>query len=201
MKIDSRIEGIEGVDISLLHPGDIDDIVEMLKNPEVCRYLFFAPAPERVYRDYFAPIAKNMKDELAEGRHPHNMVFILRDSETGEFIGQCGVMAVPLVDGVYEVGYQFREEHWGRGLATSACMLALSYIFTYLKGHRAQADTYETNMASRRVLEKCGFRQEGYFRGYFKKGDALISRANYGILRDEMGEKEILSLKKKYRVK
>jgi RimJ/RimL family protein N-acetyltransferase len=97
---------LEEIETSPLKYEDIEDIVEMLKNPEVCRYLFFAPAPEEVYRGYFKPIAAQMEGELKEGRKPSNMVFILRERSSGNFIGQFGVMAVPMIKGVYEVGYQ-----------------------------------------------------------------------------------------------
>jgi len=194
----SRFLGIDGVEVSLLKHGDIDEIVEMLENPNVCRYLFFAPAPKEIYKGYFEPIAMEMKSSLDRGELPKNMVFILRDAQSKEFLGQCGVIAVPMIEGVYEVGYQFREEHWGKGLATKASKLCINYIFNYLSGHRAEANCYETNMASRRVLEKCWFRHEGYFRGYYRKDSGYIGRANYGLLRDDMKERSLEELKEQF---
>ncbi len=176
---------LEEIEVSPLKIEDIDDIVEMLKNPEVCRYLFFAPAPEEVYRGYFEPIAAQMRRELEKGRDPSNMVFILRERSSGSFIGQCGVMAVPMIEGVYEIGYQLREEYWGRGIGTFACEMALDYIFDTLGGHRAEANCYSTNRGSKKVLEKCGFAYEGELRGYYRVGDEFIGRSNYGLLRTD----------------
>ncbi len=176
---------LEDIEISPLKKEDIEDIVEMLNNPEVCRYLFFAPAPEEVYRGYFEPIAAQMEGELEEGRKPSNMVFILRERSSGSFIGQFGVMAVPMIEGVYEIGYQMREEYWGKGIGTFACEMALDYIFDTLKGHRAEANCYSTNRGSKKVLEKCGFSYEGELRGYYRVEEEFIGRSNYGLLKTD----------------
>jgi len=176
---------LEEIEVVPLKKNDIDDIVEMLKNPEVCRYLFFAPAPEEVYRGYFEPIALEMMKKLKEGKNPSNMVFILREKKSSQFIGQCGIMAVPMIEGVYEVGYQLKQEYWGRGIGTFACEVALDYIFDTLGGYRAEANCYSNNRGSKKVLEKCGFTYEGEFRGYYRVGDDFIGRSNYGLLRSD----------------
>jgi RimJ/RimL family protein N-acetyltransferase len=52
-----------------------------------------------------------------------------------------------------EVGYWIGREHWGRGIATHALHLFLEEI-----PHRPlYAHVARHNIASRRVLEKCGF--------------------------------------------
>lgn len=183
--MEEKVDYLEGIEIVPLKERDIDDIVEMLQNPEVCRYLFFAPAPEEVYRGYFEPIAAQMDKEMDEGRDPINMVYILRERERGNFIGQFGIMAVPMIEGVYEIGYQLREEYWGRGIGTFACEKALDYIFDTLGGHRAEANCYSINRGSKKVLEKCGFAYEGELRGYYKVEDEFIGRSNYGLLRTD----------------
>lgn len=55
-----------------------------------------------------------------------------------------------------QLGYWFGRDHWGRGLATTAlalflCELTVRPVHAYVAGH---------NVASRRVLEKCGFRPD-----------------------------------------
>ncbi len=55
--------------------------------------------------------------------------------------------------GQREVGYWLGREYWGRGIATHALELLLTEIATRpLYAHVARH-----NLASRRVLEKCGF--------------------------------------------
>ncbi len=56
-------------------------------------------------------------------------------------------------DGERQVGYWLGREHWGRGIATRALRLLLENV-----PHRPlRAHVAKHNVASRRVLEKCGF--------------------------------------------
>jgi RimJ/RimL family protein N-acetyltransferase len=57
-------------------------------------------------------------------------------------------------DGVREVGYWIGREHWGKGIATRALTR-----FLLLERYRPLTAVVAVhNVASRRVLEKCGFR-------------------------------------------
>jgi RimJ/RimL family protein N-acetyltransferase len=60
-----------------------------------------------------------------------------------------------------EVGYRFLEEHWGRGYATESARAAVAYGFDEVGLERIVAVALETNVASRRVLEKCGLHEIG----------------------------------------
>ena len=180
-----KFQGIEDIEVGILVEEDIDDIVEMLQDPKVYEYLYFAPGPDEIYRGYFEPIAKEIKEKKESGIVPENMVYILRDKNTKEFIGQSGVMTVPMIEGVYEIGYQLKQKYWRKGVATFACKLGLDYIFNELKGHRAEANCYMSNTGSKKVLEKCGFTYEGEFRGYYRVEDRFEGRANFGLLKKE----------------
>jgi RimJ/RimL family protein N-acetyltransferase len=74
---------------------------------------------------------------------------------SGRVIGVAGL--VHLQDGPeIEVGYRFRETHWGNGYATEAARAAIAFGFDELQLERIVAVTLPDNRASRRVLEKCG---------------------------------------------
>jgi RimJ/RimL family protein N-acetyltransferase len=55
--------------------------------------------------------------------------------------------------GEHEVGYWLGREYWGKGIATSALTQFLEFIET----RPLYAHVAKHNIASRRVLEKCGF--------------------------------------------
>lgn len=61
-------------------------------------------------------------------------------------------------DGHHAVGYWLSREHWGRGVATRALALLLQEV-TIRPLH---ANVARTNVASIRVLERCGFAITGY---------------------------------------
>ncbi len=56
---------------------------------------------------------------------------------------------------IIEIGYAINPEYWGRGYATEALKGAIQYLFE--SGYAViRAGIFEENIASRRVLEKCG---------------------------------------------
>jgi [ribosomal protein S5]-alanine N-acetyltransferase len=59
-----------------------------------------------------------------------------------------------------EIGFVVGRPHWGRGLCTSAAQLIIDYGFRELGLAVVRAEVLQRNLASRRVLEKLGFRIE-----------------------------------------
>ena len=59
--------------------------------------------------------------------------------------------------GEREVGYWIGREYWGKGIATKALLLFLGLV----KIRPLYAHVAKHNVASRRVLEKCGFTVTG----------------------------------------
>jgi RimJ/RimL family protein N-acetyltransferase len=80
--------------------------------------------------------------------------------DSGELIGAAGLQHL---DGgpEVEVGYRFLKEHWGRGYATESALSSLAFGFDELGLERIVAVALESNIASRRVLEKCGLKEVG----------------------------------------
>ena len=85
----------------------------------------------------------------------------------GESVGGLGYVPGTDVERYSaEVGYWLGETCWGRGIATEALRLFTEHAFTDLRFLRLFAVPLADNMASVRVLEKCGFSLEGRLRGH-----------------------------------
>ena len=87
--------------------------------------------------------------------------------EGGALVGYVNLNAV--VRGVFQnayLGYAVAEAANGRGVATEAVREATRIAFEELGLHRVQAAVMPRNAGSIRVLEKTGFRREGYAQGY-----------------------------------
>jgi RimJ/RimL family protein N-acetyltransferase len=80
--------------------------------------------------------------------------------DRGEIIGAAGLQHLEGGPEV-EVGYRFLKEHWGRGYATESALASLAFGFEELGLDRIVAVALGTNVASRRVLEKCGLEEIG----------------------------------------
>jgi RimJ/RimL family protein N-acetyltransferase len=65
------------------------------------------------------------------------------------------------VAGQLTLGYMLHPDHWGQGLVVEAAQALIDATFRYTATEAVTADIRVINAASRRVLEKCGFRHEG----------------------------------------
>ena len=89
--------------------------------------------------------------------------------EPARFIGKIalnGVMRGALY-GAY-LGYWMDVEHQGKGLVTEAIAAVLDFAFGPANLHRVQAAIMPRNARSLRVIEKLGFRREGYAERYLQ---------------------------------
>ena len=82
-----------------------------------------------------------------------------------------------------EVGYWLGEAFWGRGIATDALRAITDYAFATFPIIRLEAGVFGWNPASARVLEKCGYVQEGRLRQAITKDGLVTDRLIYGLLR------------------
>jgi ribosomal-protein-alanine N-acetyltransferase len=71
-----------------------------------------------------------------------------------------------------EFGYALSAEYWNKGLMSEAVREILKFGFNDMQLHRAEARCYIDNIASERVLQKCGMKYEGIIReSFFVKGE------------------------------
>lgn len=66
------------------------------------------------------------------------------------------IQAVPIPQG-WEIGYHIAKAFCGNGYATEAVKVFLPKIFQYLEISQMYGICHAKNVASRKVLEKCGF--------------------------------------------
>jgi RimJ/RimL family protein N-acetyltransferase len=85
----------------------------------------------------------------------------VRDLATGRFAGRGGLLHTAITGGDdVEVAYAFLPEFWGRGLATELAHESVRTAFEVLGLAEVVCFALPTNLASRRVMEKVGFRYE-----------------------------------------
>jgi ribosomal-protein-alanine N-acetyltransferase len=166
-------------------PGDAEDMLAYISDPEVARHTTWEPydSIEQV-RDHLRSVISNY-----ERGEPANWGVTLRESD--RLIGMCGFMA-----GSWEpeyarasLGYAIAREYWDRGLTTEAVRAAIAFGFNHLSLNRIEARCIAENTASERVMQKAGLSYEGTLRDYvFRKG-AYRDYKVYSILRREHSSK------------
>lgn len=82
-----------------------------------------------------------------------------------------------------EIGYWLAKPYWGRGLMTAAIQKACSFAFSEWDLAKITAHVFARNPASARVLEKCGFEQEGYLKKHYLKDGEFLDAKSYGLIR------------------
>jgi RimJ/RimL family protein N-acetyltransferase len=122
---------------------DVDALVELNRDPEVMRFINGGrPTPRE---DVEATVVQSLG---------HRWVAL--DRSTNQFIGWFGLR--PTGTNEYELGYRLRREAWGMGFATEGARTLLATAFADQGARRVWAQTMTVNVASRRVMEKCGMR-------------------------------------------
>jgi RimJ/RimL family protein N-acetyltransferase len=80
--------------------------------------------------------------------------------DTGEVIGECGVKGPPDASGTVEIGYGLAGPSRGRGYGAEAVAALLEVLAERREVRRVLAEIEHTNVASRRLVERLGFRLE-----------------------------------------
>lgn len=95
-------------------------------------------------------------------------------------VGGVGVIAG---EGIYcataQFGYWLGEEYWGRGIATAAARTLADRLGRERLFARLEAQVFEWNPASMRVLEKAGFTRDAVLRSAATKDGLLIDTVLY----------------------
>ncbi|WP_353182655.1 GNAT family N-acetyltransferase [Bosea sp. (in: a-proteobacteria)] len=91
----------------------------------------------------------------------HLALAVTPRAKPNELIGMIG--AHPKATGVPSIGYWLGTPHWGKGYATEAAQGLIDTLFSLVDIPAIETSTRVINPASRRVLEKSGFRPEGSF--------------------------------------
>ena len=72
-----------------------------------------------------------------------------------EIIGWAGLQYLPELEET-EVGFLLDRPYWGRGYATEAGLASIKYGFEHFNFDHIIALVHPDNLASQRVIEKCG---------------------------------------------
>jgi [ribosomal protein S5]-alanine N-acetyltransferase len=97
-------------------------------------------------------------------------------------IGACGLNDIQAEHRRGELGYWLMPECWGHGIAAECVGAMLEHAWGPMALHRVAAEVEVENHASRRVLDRLGFRLEGIRRDYERKHGSFIDLMIYARL-------------------
>ena len=105
--------------------------------------------------------------------------------EGDRVVGTCTLFRIDARHRRAEVGFALARATWGRGLASEALATALRFAFETLDLHRIEADADPRNERSLGLLERHGFRREGYLRERYHVSGEVQDSVVLGLLRSE----------------
>jgi RimJ/RimL family protein N-acetyltransferase len=107
-------------------------------------------------------------------------------SADGQIVGSIGIVTkTNIYRKNVEIGFFLSEKFWGQGIMTKAIRAVRSYAFETFDIVRIYAEVFSDNIASRRALEKAGFRLEATLKNSIIKNDKLKDCCIYSVLREE----------------
>ncbi|WP_299128441.1 GNAT family N-acetyltransferase [uncultured Winogradskyella sp.] len=140
--------------------ADAQDFYEMDSNPNVHKYLGNNPIKTIGQSKLWIEDILEQYQEFNIGR----LAVIKKD--TNEFLGWSGLKYERQLReefNYYDIGYRFKEKHWGNGYATESAIASLQFGFNDLKLKKICAAADVNHTASNHILKKIGLQHSGTF--------------------------------------
>ena len=151
------------------------------KYEAVCRYFPFDPAAdEQSYRERVLHWVESYDSGLY-------FQWVIEQKADHALIGIINLGRVDEANALAETNYMLAPVCWGQGIMTEVLCAVLQYAFDEVGLNRVQAEVFDGNAASARVLEKCGMRFEAsHGSGIISTGISLILRSTPFCVLTEM---------------
>ena len=111
--------------------------------------------------------------------------FVIVNKETGQYMGSTRFFEMYELDKKLEIGWTWiTQEYWGTTVNLECKLLLMAYCFEVLQVNRVQLKTKDTNIRSRKAIEKIGGVFEGILRKDKIQSDGTTRNAAYYSILD-----------------
>jgi RimJ/RimL family protein N-acetyltransferase len=176
--MDLKIKG-QKINLRKLRKSDAPFLYQNANDKEVTRYTTL-PYPCKLER-----VQEFIKETHPKIRKETAYELGIELKETGQIIGVMSLMHIDPASKNAEAGYWLGKKYWGQGLAKEALKLILEFGFKKLELIRIYARVMHPNIASARLLERCGLKYEGRMRKSTFTNGKWMDDLMYAILREE----------------
>lgn len=141
-----------------LEAADSEDIFQLRSNSEVIKYV---NRPLSRFESEAVAFIKIITENVAKNQSAYWGIAL---PETNRIIGTICLWNLEAENFRGEIGYELMPAFQGKGYMQEAVKAVVDYGFNTLKLHTITAWFHSDNMASQKLLEKLGFKQEAYFK-------------------------------------
>lgn len=173
----------ETLTLSKIQPTEIPEVIDLINDTESDKY-----NPSHTSFDQYSVMEFFKSVDAAFNSKTYIRLGIYQNDNLNELVGTVQVRDLDPQTDSCEIGFSLRSKFRGRGIASEAVFAVIKYLFERVDVNRIQASCMAENLASERVLLRCGFTKEGTCReGVYWAGKGVISLSTYSILKKEFG--------------
>jgi ribosomal-protein-alanine N-acetyltransferase len=158
---------------------DAPALREVFGDPEVMRYWSAPPLPDE------AAALELVVEIQSLFRQRTLFQWGIVRAEEDQLLGTATLWRWELPHRRAEVGFALGRKSWGKGYMAETLTALIRCAFDDWELHRIEADTDPRNHRSLSVLERMGFRREGYLRERFHVGGEIQDSVVLGLLRSD----------------
>jgi ribosomal-protein-alanine N-acetyltransferase len=162
-----------------LREADASELFSVFSDPRVMRYWSISAW------DSIDVARENLACDLKAMASGEYLQLGIERLEDGQLLGKCALFNFVAQSKRADVGYGIASDSWGQGYTQEALRAVLGFGFSELGLNRVEADIDPRNQRSAKLLERLGFKQEGYLRERWIVGAEISDTALFGLLRSD----------------
>ncbi|MEO0842241.1 MAG: GNAT family N-acetyltransferase [Cyanobacteria bacterium J06643_5] len=151
---DEKILQLDKFTMEPLQLSDLDSLTTIWSDPEVTKFL-----PSRGLPIPREKVEKALTSFVEHWQKRDYGIWKIVEDAADKMIGYCGLRYLEELNEV-ELLYGLDKTHWGEGIATKAAKSSVKYGFEVANLDRIIALALPENEASKKVIEKTGFKYE-----------------------------------------
>lgn len=141
--------------------NDVERMFLLDSNPEVMKYIGVKPLTDKKESEKIIQMIQQQYIDNGIGR------LAVIEKKSGLLIGWSGLklLTEPIngYQNIYDLGYRFLPEFWGKGYALESAKASLDFGFNEIKTDIIYAHAHSENEGSNHILRKLGFENTGEF--------------------------------------
>lgn len=168
----------------LLRRFDLDDASDMFKNwandREVTKFLTWEPHSSIEETKRIIGLWVNHYQDIK------TYEWAIEREEIGEVIGSISIVKLDEKNDSCEIGYCLSRKYWGMGIMSESLQAVISYLFSEIGFNQIFAKYDTNNVASGKVMQKCGMKYEGTVRQVkIRENKEFYDLTIYAILKND----------------
>ena len=152
--------------------SDIDAMYEIITDDRLSKYIKFP----NLTKEEELECIKTWIKEADESKYEK---WVIETKDTHEVVGNIDVNTVVKKHNYCNVGYTIRYDYWGNGYASEALKVVSDHLLNESGYYLIECSCNELNKQSSRVMEKAGFKKDGYIANRRLNKDGTYSGVEY----------------------